>query len=146
MHRDIVAYSSAKSPKRRYPYWNEFHRPFESRLRLLDLPTYSRNNKNYWIQYNGDWALSKGNTFYEGAKQTKAALSPVSSFQTSPVQAIIHEEFHGTSGTVAMQSYLMSADFFAAARGHSINGCGVVTSVSDVLNFCHLCCVSGTNT
>lgn len=21
--------------------------------------------KTYWIQYNGDWALTKGNTFYE---------------------------------------------------------------------------------
>ncbi|KAK6206284.1 Conidial yellow pigment biosynthesis polyketide synthase [Colletotrichum tabaci] len=110
--------------------WNEFHRPFESRLRLLDLPTYSWNNKNYWIQYNGDWALTKGNTFYEDARQTRAApLSPVvSSFRTSLVQAIIHEEFHGTSGTVTMQSDLMSAEFFAAAHGHSMNGYGVVTS------------------
>ncbi|OLN97029.1 Conidial yellow pigment biosynthesis polyketide synthase 1 [Colletotrichum chlorophyti] len=109
-------------------HWKEFYRPFESKLRLLDLPTYSWNNKNYWIQYDGDWALMKGNTFYEGPKQTKAALSLVSFFQTSLVQAIIHEEFHGTSGTMTMQSDLMSADIFAAAHGHSMNGCGVVTS------------------
>ncbi|KAI3545136.1 beta-ketoacyl synthase domain-containing protein [Colletotrichum abscissum] len=108
--------------------WNEFHRPFEIELRLLDLPTYSWNNKNHWIQYNGDWALVKGNTFYENPKQTKAALLPVSSFRTSLVQAIIHEEFHGTSGIVTMQSDLMSAEFFSAAHGHNMNGCGVVTS------------------
>ncbi|KAK1561225.1 LOW QUALITY PROTEIN: putative polyketide synthase [Colletotrichum navitas] len=101
--------------------WNEFHRP---RLRLLDLPTYSWNNKNYWIQYNGS------NMFYEDARQTRVApLSPVvSSFRTSLVQAIIRKEFYGTSGTVTMQSDLMSADFFAAAHGHSINRCSVVTS------------------
>jgi len=39
---------------------DEFHRSFERGLRLLDLPTYAWNYKNYWIQYNGDWALTKG--------------------------------------------------------------------------------------
>jgi hypothetical protein len=35
--------------------WGEWHRPFERDLRLLDnLPAYSWNNKNHWIQYNGD--------------------------------------------------------------------------------------------
>lgn len=29
---------------------NEFHRPFEQTLRLVDLPTYAFSNKNYWIQ------------------------------------------------------------------------------------------------
>ncbi|KND91128.1 Conidial yellow pigment biosynthesis polyketide synthase [Tolypocladium ophioglossoides CBS 100239] len=106
--------------------WSEFHRPFERNVRLLDLPTYSWTNKNYWIQYSGNWALTKGNTFYDDGNKLEPA--PVSSLQTSLVQTIIEEDFSGTSGTVTMQSNLMLSDFLIAARGHSMNGCGVVTS------------------
>lgn len=118
--------------------WNEFHRPFEASLRLLDLPTYSWNNKTHWIQYNGDWALTKGNTFYDAekgginsaAQATAPPLPPKSSLSTSTVQRIIQEEFNGSAGKVVMQSDLMQPDFLAAANGHHMNGCGVVTSVS----------------
>lgn len=120
--------------------WNEFHRPFEQAgaLRLLDLPTYSWNDKTYWIMYNGDWALTKGNTFYDAEKALKAAQqqqqvaplsAPQSSLRTSTVQQIIEETFSESGGKVVMQSDLMQADFLAAANGHNMNGCGVVTSV-----------------
>lgn len=67
--------------------WNEFHQPFERALRLLDLPTYSWNEKTYWIQYQGNWALTKGNTFYDDeAPQTKALAGLASELRTSTVQ------------------------------------------------------------
>ncbi len=113
--------------------WNEFHRPFEKGLRLLDLPTYAWNDKTYWIQYNGDWALTKGNTFYDAEKGlNKAQIAPPvpkSNLSTSTVQRIIEQSFAGTAGTVVTQSDLTEADFRAAAKGHMMNGCGVVTSV-----------------
>jgi monodictyphenone polyketide synthase len=117
--------------------WNEFHRPFESRLRLLDLPTYAWNEKNYWLQYNGDWCLTKGNTFYNAKKEeeSRAKLGPSTStarseVQTSTVQQIIEVSVDGAAGTVVMQSDLMQREFLAAAHGHRMNKCGVVTSVS----------------
>lgn len=114
--------------------WNEFHRPFEQGLRLLDLPTYAWNDKTYWIQYNGDWALTKGNTFYDAEKRLEKGLCapphvPKSSLSTSTVQQIIEENFNGTTGLVVMQSDLSQAEFRDAAWGHKMNGCGVVTSV-----------------
>lgn len=120
-------------------HWQELHAPFEKNLNLLDLPTYGWNEKTYWLQYNGDWALTKGNTFYDEEKKQKAALegsgsSPlaasVSNLSTSTVQRIVEERFDGVSGSVVMQSDLRQADFRAASWGHKMNGCGVVTSVS----------------
>jgi iterative type I PKS product template protein len=113
--------------------WSEFHAPFEQHLRLLDLPTYAWNDKNYWIQYNGDWALTKGNTFYDVEKEMKAQAkvsfsTTHSSLRTSTVQHIIEETFSGSAGKVVIQSDLMQPDFLAAAYGHKMNGCGVVTS------------------
>ncbi|RYP41569.1 hypothetical protein DL767_000911 [Monosporascus sp. MG133] len=112
--------------------WNGFHVPFEKALRLVDLPTYAWNDKTYWIQYNGDWALTKGNTFYDAEKgldkpHTTRAL-PGTSLSTSTVQQIIEERIEGLSGTIVMQSDLMQSDFRSAAWGHKMNGCGVVTS------------------
>lgn len=119
--------------------WNEYHRPFESTLRLLDLPTYAWNNKTFWLQYNGDWALTKGNNYYDEEKglvpKPQAAL-PVSSLSTSLVQRIVQESFdvQGKVGKVVMQSDLMHPEFRAAAWGHKMNNCGVVTSVSRTVN------------
>jgi acyl transferase domain-containing protein len=115
--------------------WSEFHRPFERRLRLIDLPTYAWNEKNYWLQYKGDWCLTKGNTFYNADKEAASAKAapnvlPTSEIQTTTVQQIIEETFNESTGTVVMQSDLMQADLLAAAHGHSMNKCGVVTSVS----------------
>ncbi|ROT34557.1 putative polyketide synthase [Sodiomyces alkalinus F11] len=110
--------------------WTEFHHPFENRLRLLDLPTYSWNEKNYWLQYNGDWCLTKGNTFY-GTQQTigaKLGSSPPSRLQTSTVHEIIEETSDNSGCSLVIQSNLMQSDFYAAAYGHRMNDCGVVTS------------------
>lgn len=109
--------------------WNAFHRPFERNLRLLDLPTYAWNEKLYWIQYEGDWSLTKGNNFYDKEKGLASVQPPKSGLSTSSVHRIIDESFDATSGTVVMQSDLMQSDFRAAAYGHEMNGCGVVTSV-----------------
>ncbi|KAG6001227.1 Type I Iterative PKS [Claviceps maximensis] len=115
--------------------WNEFHGPFERNLRLLDLPAYAWNNKTYWMQYVGDWCLTKGNTFYGTQENAVTASSSssslpaaVSSFRTSTVQSIIEEKFEGAGGKVVMQSDLMHPDFYAAADGHRMNDCAVVTS------------------
>ncbi|KUI53714.1 Conidial yellow pigment biosynthesis polyketide synthase [Cytospora mali] len=112
--------------------WNEYHRPFESGLRLLDLPTYAWNDKTHWIQYKGDWALTKGNNYYDeekGLNKPQAAV-PVSSLATSLVQRIVEETFDNEeeAGKVVMQSDLMQPDFRAAAWGHKMNNVGVVTS------------------
>ncbi|PCG96050.1 Acyl transferase/acyl hydrolase/lysophospholipase [Penicillium occitanis (nom. inval.)] len=111
--------------------WNEFYRPFEKNLRLEDLPGYAWNDKTHWIQYNGDWALTKGNTFYDAEKAT-ATTGPLihrsSAIKTSTVQQIIEETFSETSSTVVMRSNLMEDDFKVAAYGHRMNDCGVVTS------------------
>jgi len=112
--------------------WDEFHKPFETSLLLLDLPAYAWNDKNYWIPYNGDWALTKGNTFYDAEKAlfqpARTVTTPIVGPRTASVQRIIEEEILGLAARVVMQSDLMQPDFHAASWGHKMNNCGVVTS------------------
>lgn len=119
--------------------WNEFHRPFESNLRLLDLPTYAWNDKNHWLMYNGDWNLTKGNTYYDAEKAALNGPPATGHHQTAPhsslrttslVHRVVDEAFSESTGHVIIQSDMMHPDFLAAAWGHKMNGAGVVTSVS----------------
>lgn len=107
--------------------WNQWHLPFEKHLRLLDdLPAYSWNNKNYWIQYEGDWMLSKNSM----PSQNPAPSAVPSTLRTSLVHQVMEEDISGENGYLVIRSDLMQPDFLEAANGHRMNGYGVVTSVS----------------
>lgn len=40
--------------------WNEVHREFESSHMVITLPSYTFENKNYWLEYTNNWCLTKG--------------------------------------------------------------------------------------
>lgn len=111
--------------------WAAYHTPFETNLRLLDLPSYCFSEKNHWLQYQGDWCLTKGNDFY--TEKTMNSDAPrkfkTSPIQTSTVQEIIEDTVQENSATLRMRSDVMQPGFLSAANGHRMNNCGVVTSV-----------------
>ena len=111
--------------------WKEFHRPYEKALRLLDLPTYAWNDKNYWIPYKGDWTLTKGNM---SASQTVCVenISPElpPDLQTSSIHGIVEEVFDGHSIKLVVESNILDPDLLGAVNGHAMNGFGVVSCVS----------------
>lgn len=105
--------------------WQTWHAPFESQLRLLDLPAYQWNAKNYWIQYNGDWMLTK-NAKPLGERPQEAS----STLQTAFIHKVIKETIDKDGSEVIIQSDILRADFLDGMGGHEMNGCAVVTSVS----------------
>lgn len=100
--------------------WNEYHRDFLKSVRILDLPSYSFDEKNYWLQYSGDWSLTKN----RGA----LALPPVPSgpakpqLSTTSVQKVISEEVKGDVAVVEIESNLSREDLRLAVTGHLVNG------------------------
>jgi monodictyphenone polyketide synthase len=109
--------------------WVEWHRPFEKQLRLLDnLPAYSWSNKNYWIQYAGDWMLTKNQA--PTITQNAGPVPIPSTLRTSLIHQVLEETVSGEAGYLVVRSDLMQPEFLEAANGHRMNGHGVVTSVS----------------
>ncbi|KKY31072.1 putative polyketide synthase [Diaporthe ampelina] len=100
--------------------WSEFHRDFPSSVRILDLPSYSFDEKNYWLQYTGDWSLTKN----RGALTTgPAAIEPTKpKLSTSSVHSIISEEVKGDLVTVETESNLSREDLRLVVTGHLVNG------------------------
>lgn len=104
--------------------WNEYHRPFESGLRLVQLPTYAWNNKNYWIQYQGDWNLTKGQVSQD------PALPAVSGYRTSSIHRLHSENYDSSTAQILGESNMADPLLKDVIEGHAMNGYGVASSVS----------------
>nr|ACH72076.2 polyketide synthase [Dirinaria applanata] len=98
--------------------WNEYHRDFLHCVRMLDLPTYAFDNKNYWIQYTGDRNLTKGQV--SGLTLLPEAITP--SISTTTVQKVISESVEKDRASMVIESDISRPDLLAAISGHLVNG------------------------
>lgn len=98
--------------------WNEYHREFVDSLQLLDLPAYSFDNKNYWIDYVGNWNLTKGRP--QGLAILPESITP--SLSTTTVHKVISEEVENDRATLVVESNISRPDLYAAISGHLVNG------------------------
>ncbi|KAL4923897.1 uncharacterized protein BDV17DRAFT_295898 [Aspergillus undulatus] len=93
--------------------WNEWYKPVEKSLRLLDLPSYQWDLAPYWLDYKGDWLLLKD--------RATASASP-SPLRTSLVHQVVEDSFWVDGGMIVIQSDVMDDDFYAVASGHKMSG------------------------
>nr|QNT61260.1 polyketide synthase [Chrysosporium merdarium] len=109
--------------------WNEWHRGFEKDLRLINLPAYGWNEKNYWMQYNGDWMLTKDQAHVSRtASAVEHAQTVPSTLRTSLIHDVMDEVILENSGKVVVRCDLMRPEFYEAVDGHRMNKCAVITS------------------
>jgi iterative type I PKS product template protein len=99
--------------------FNEYHRDFRSSVRLLDLPSYSFDEKNYWLQYTGGWCLTKNRVGAAGEKALEPAKPKLS---TTTVQKVVREEVKGDVAIVEIESDLCQEQLRNAVSGHLVNG------------------------
>ncbi|QSZ36678.1 hypothetical protein DSL72_006559 [Monilinia vaccinii-corymbosi] len=96
--------------------WGQYHEEHESHLTLLELPSYAFDLKNYWIQYEGDWSLTKG------VNTTQTQTHTPEAFKSTTLQAIESENYQGEQATVIFSSNLAEQHLRAAVVGHSVSG------------------------
>lgn len=99
--------------------WNEFHRDFSDSTRLLDIPAYSFDEKNYWIQYEGDWCLTKN-------RGVAAVTEPSEPLKQKPCTTSVHkvarEDVDADTVLVETETNLSRADLRPVVTGHVCNG------------------------
>ena len=105
--------------------WNEYHRDHLDCVQLLDLPTYAFDEKNYWIQYTGDWCLTKGRATNSHVALQQDASPKIS---TTTVHKVVEELVDGDVATISTESDLARADLRSAVMGHLVNGAGLCPS------------------
>lgn len=94
--------------------WHTLYKENKS-LQVVNLPAYGFDEKNYWIQYTGDWLIHKGQYPMAVAKK---------SLSTS-VQSIISEMRDGSIATVVAETDLADPKLFAVVAGHLVNGSAI---------------------
>ncbi len=104
--------------------WNEYHRDFLDCVQMLDLPAYAFDNKNYWIQYTGDWNLSKGQT---GGLAITPEI-PKSTLSTTTVHKVVSEVIEKDTAAIVVESDIGRPDLCTAVSGHVVNGTALCPS------------------
>jgi acyl transferase domain-containing protein len=107
--------------------WNEYHRDFSDSVNLIELPSYSFDEKNYWIQYKGDWCLTKGRLASKDEVPLLVDSKP--KLSTTTVHTVTSEIVEGDIAVVSIESDLSRADLRGVVTGHVVNGAMLCPSV-----------------
>ena len=120
--------------------WAEYHRPFPGAHRVLRLPAYQWDLKNYWIQYVNDWGLRKGEPAVVSdpqpkpeqtpSVQTPSATSTVELKPTSSIHTVLSETVTKFDHEIRVESDLMHPSLKQVVSGHIVNGVPLCTPVS----------------
>ncbi|MCJ1465252.1 hypothetical protein MMC07_003868 [Pseudocyphellaria aurata] len=101
--------------------WSEFQQDQEASHQLLNLPSYSFDDKRYWIDYVNDWCLTKTEPRITSVIEDTKPETPKSNFSTSTVHRVVEEEFEHETGKVVVQSDLSNPIFRTLVSGHMVN-------------------------
>ena len=107
--------------------WGEFHRDFDESHHVVPLPSYQWDYKNHWIQYRGDWNLTKGRIDAD----TKSLVA-VKRFSTSSIHQIVSEQYDASMGCITAETSITDPSLQGVVDGHAMNGHGVASSVRSI--------------
>jgi acyl transferase domain-containing protein len=96
--------------------WNECHRPFAAAQRVIRLPAYNWNLKDYWVQYVNDWSLRKGDP-------------PLIQSARLEESTTIHRILEETKDGIVVEADLCRKDLSPIVQGHNVDGIPLCTPV-----------------
>lgn len=124
--------------------WVQYHQDYDHAV--VQLPSYSWDLKNYWMQYVHDWSLRKGDPL----PAIKASTDHCREMATTCSQRVISADFtvshafyffylkdivlinlQGETVHALIESDLQSKDLRPIVGGHMVNGIAVCVGVSD---------------
>lgn len=109
-----------------------FHKENNHLRCMHELPSYGFDEKNYWLQYTGDWLIYKGD--FPKQKVIESAPAPVAApikprkRLSTAVQGIVSEDVQGNVATVVAESDFADPKLFNVIAGHLVNGSGLCPS------------------
>ena len=95
-------------------HWQEYHRGFDASHEVLQLPAYSWNLKDYWMQYVNDWSLRKGDP---------PLVVAAAKLQSSTIH-VVHED---SAEKIVVESDLCHPELHGLIQGHVVDKIPVCT-------------------
>ncbi len=124
--------------------WTEYHRSFASCHKVLELPSYGWDLKEYTIPYEGDWCLHRHKIACECAdpngppnhtggcnapktiagkpiSKPEPAKAPVPTLKSTTVHRIVEETTEPLGATLIVETDISHPDVSRIAQGHTVN-------------------------
>ena len=107
--------------------WHRYHEDFEDCLNVVPLPSYAFDNENFWIPYENNWLLNKG----ERTELSSSSLAHGSFPYVSPsLQHLTSRKSDARILHLAFESRLDHPDLWPIVAGHKLDSHNVCPAVS----------------
>ncbi|CAG8047796.1 hypothetical protein PENNAL_c0037G01203 [Penicillium nalgiovense] len=97
--------------------WKEYHQDFTAGHKVLPLPSYKWDLKNYWIPYTNNFCLLKG-----APATAVAEAAPVAVFLSSAAQKVLETSGDNSSASIVIENDIADPDLNRVIAGHKVNG------------------------
>ncbi|OQE25004.1 hypothetical protein PENFLA_c009G10786 [Penicillium flavigenum] len=97
--------------------WKEYHQDFTAGHKVLPLPSYKWDLKNYWIPYTNNFCLLKG-----APAAAVAEAAPVAVFLSSAAQKVLETSGDNSSASIVIENDIADPDLNRVIAGHKVNG------------------------
>lgn len=100
--------------------WGEYQRDFPASHKVLALPAYSWNLKDYWMRYVNDWSLRKGEPALTGTGMTPT-------LESTTIHRMIEERRESQSVRIVIEADIARKDLRPLVQGHEVDGIPLCT-------------------
>lgn len=112
--------------------WNEYHREFSDAHQVIDLPRYSWDLKNYWIQYQDKRHVTMGKSEMDTDGRETRTVPEKHKYISPALQRVIEEVYEPEQSSVIVESEVFDERLLPVFQGHAVNGVSLCPSVSFV--------------
>ena len=99
--------------------WAKYHCDFGSSHEVLQLPAYSWDLKDFWIQYVNDWSLRKGDP--------PLMISNAPTLQSTTVHRVVEELHEPDKTRLVVEADITRKDLSPLVQGHEVDGVPLCT-------------------
>lgn len=99
--------------------WAEYHRDFKGSHKVLSLPAYSWDTKEYWIQYVNDWSLRKGDP--------PLMMQNAPRLESTTIHRVVEETGDSNKAHIIVEADIARKDLSPLVQGHEVDGIPLCT-------------------
>ncbi|KAF2266560.1 ketoacyl-synt-domain-containing protein [Lojkania enalia] len=99
--------------------WLEYHRDFSASHKVISMPAYSWDLKEYWIQYVNDWSLRKGDP--------PLMFSNSSGIESTTIHRVVEETGDSEKTHIIVEADITRKDLSPLVQGHEVDGIPLCT-------------------
>ena len=101
--------------------WSEYHRDFKASHKVVHLPAYHWDLKDYWMQYVNDWSLRKGDP------PTVINVGNAPKLESTTIHRVVEESGDTDKTHIVVEANIARKDLSPLVQGHEVDNIPLCT-------------------